>query len=373
MTSRPPDEPLDDLLHEDVPRDPAYELDAVVEAARAAEARDRRGHGWRLLIGGLSIAIATVATIGAVRPGWLPFDVPSRHAPADVSSPSTLRTTTLRSAPRDDASALAKLASGASLRVVGKSPDGNWIAAAATDRPDLVGWIPVADVGGVDVTALVAVTADPSAAGSVTAPAGPTARPDLRVEAVYARENRLYVSVLNAGPADARGTLVASVDGAPPVPLEGKSNEGLRAGQRTQAAVRGVYVQIRGTVSVTVLLDPPAAEVDQTNNTFTGIVEPDQPTDLEIVLVERGAGALVVTVRNNSTIPITGTHSITVREHLPSNRLLGRAEQNGTISPGGTLAIPLSGLRDVDLTAVSITLSSDSIADAALGNNVYPR
>jgi len=89
--------------------------------------------------------------------------------------------------------------------------------------------------------------------------------------------------------------------------------------------------------------------------------------------VERGASALVVTIRNNSAIPIAGAHTITVRETPPSTRLLGRVEQGGTIEAGGTMVIAFPDLREVDLTRISITLSSDSVADAALANNSYPR
>lgn len=370
----PLEEPLDDLLHEDVPRDPAFELDAVVEAARAAEARDRRSHGWRALLLVASLAIATMGTVGALRPGWLPFDVPFREEPpVDRPGPAARRDTPLRAEPREDAAVLVQLPAGMRLRVVGKSPDGRWIAAAAEDRPDLVGWVTAAAVEGIDPAALATVTADPSAAAPSTAPAGPIARPDLLIESVYAKDNRLFVSVLNAGPADARGTLLASVDGGAAVPLEGKSDEGLRAGQRIQAAVVGGFIQIRGTVSVTVSLSPRVSEVDPANNTFTGIVEPDQPVDLEIATVERGASALVVTIRNNSTIPVTGVHTITVREPLPGTRLLGRAEQSGVIEAGGSMVVFLPELRDANLTAISVMLSSDSIADGALGNNTYPR
>lgn len=371
----PPEEPLDDLLHEDVSRDPAFELDAVVEAARAAEARDRRSHGWRALLLLASLTIAAVGTVGVLRPGWLPFDVPfqEEETRVDRSGPTARRDTPLRAEPREDGAVLVQLPAGARLRVVGKSPDGRWIAAAAEDRPDLVGWVTGAAVEGIDPAALPTVTADPSAAALSTAPAGPIARPDLLIEAVYAKDNRLFVSVLNAGPADARGTLLASVDGGAAVPLEGKSDEGLRAGQRIQAAVVGGFVQIRGTVSVTVSLSPRVSEVDPANNTFTGIVEPDQPVDLEIATVERGASALVVTIRNNSTIPVTGVHTITVREPLPGTRLLGRAEQSGLIEAGGSMVVFLPELRDANLTAISVTLSSDSIADGALGNNTYPR
>ena len=374
MTDRRPDGPLDDLLHDGATHDSQHDLEVVVDAALAETARDARGRNGRLLLAASAAVVIGAGAVIALRPEWLPFDVPFRSTqPAHPSGPSVRRDTSLLSEPREDGAVLLRMEAGTRLRIVGKSPDGRWVAAAAEDRPDLVGWVTADGVGGIDLAALAAVTADPSAAAPRTASVGPAARPDLRIESVYAKDNRLYVSVFNAGPADARGTLLASVDGGAPVPLEGKSDEGLRAGQRIQAAVLGVFVQIRGAVSVTVSLSPPASEVDQADNTFTGIVEPDQPADLEIATVERGASALVVTIRNNSTIPITGAHTITVREPLPSTRLLGRMEQSGVIEAGGTMVISFPELREADLTAISITLSSDSVADAALGNNTYPR
>lgn len=370
-----PDESLDDLLHD--PHDPQHDLEVVVEAARAAAERRDRGRGRWIVLLSAAVVIMATATVGAVRPGWLPFDLPGlpfrAETPVTPAVPLLRRSTALRSEPREDASVLVRLDNGTELRVVGKSADGRWLAAAAAARPDLLGWLLADAVAGVDLGGLATVTADPSAAGGIALPAGPAERPDLRIESVYAKENRLYVAVFNAGPADARGTLQASVDGAPPAPLEGKADEGLRAGQRIQAPVRGAYVQIRSAIAVTVSLSPSASEVDQANNTFSGIVEPDQPVDLEISNVERGASALVVTVRNNSAIPIAGSHTITVREALPSTRLLGRVEQGGVIEAGRTMVVSFPDLREVDLTRISITLSSDSVADAALANNSYPR
>lgn len=375
MTERGPDEPLDDLLHDDQPHDAASDLEIVANAARAATRRDRGGRGGRLMLAAGALLIAVTGTVLALRPEWFPITLPnSTAAPTtNVEGPALRRDTPLRSEPREDARVLIRLEARTKLRVVGKSPDGTWIAAAAIDRPDLVGWLPTDSVEGVDLAAVGIVTADRNAAAAKTAPAGPSDRPDLRIESAYVKDNRLYVSIVNLGPADLRGTIVASVDGGPPAPIEGKSDEGLRAGQRLQASIQGAYVQIRGTVNVTISTSPAVAEVDLANNIFTGIVEPDQPTDLEIASVERSASALVVTVRNRSTIPISGVYTITVREPLPGTRLLGRLEQSGTIEPNATLAIPFADLREVDMSWITVNLSTDAIADAVLGNNTYPR
>ena len=375
MTERRPDEPLDDLLHDYEPHDAARDLEVVANAARAATRRDRGGRGGRLLLAAGTLTIAVAGTVIALRPEWFPFELPNTPATptATVGGPTLKRDAPLRAEPREDATVLIRLEARTRLRIVGRSSDGSWIAAAAVDRPDLLGWLLSNEVEGIDLAAIGTVTADPNAAAGRTAPAGPSDRPDLRIESAYVKDNRLYVSVLNLGPADLRGTLLASVDGGSPAPIEGKSDEGLRAGQRLQAAVRGVYVQIRGTVNVTITTNPAVAEVDSANNTFTGIVEPDQPADLEIANVERGATALVVTVRNRSTIPISGVYTITVREPLPGTRLLGRLEQSGSIEPNGTISIPFADLRDVDMSQIAVNLSTDAIADAVLGNNTYPR
>ena len=375
MTERGPDEPLDDLLHDDEPHDAASDLEAVAKAANAATRRDRGGRGGRLMLAAGTLLIAVIGTVIALRPEWFPIDLPnSPSAPtATVEGPALKRDTPMRGEPREDAPVLIRLESGTKLRVVGKSSDSAWIAAAAVDRPDLVGWLPSDSIEGIDLASIGVVTADPNAAATKSAPAGPSDRPDLRIESAYVKDNRLYVSVLNLGPADLRGTLMASVDGGSPAPIEGKSDEGLRAGQRIQASVRGVYVQIRGAVNVTITTNPAVAEVDTANNTFSGIVEPDQPTDLEIASVERAATALVVTVRNRSAIPISGVYTVTVREPLPGTRLLGRLEQSGTIEPNGTIAIPFADLREVDMSRIAVNLSTDAISDAVLGNNTYPR
>ncbi len=371
MTGRP-DEPLDDLLH-DGPHDLDHDLEVVADAARAAEQRERGRGGW-FLLGGAVLALMLAVPVVLTRTDWLPFELPSRDAqPAPAVGPSLRRDAPLRSEPRADANILIRLDAGTLLRLVGRTADGKWVAAAADDRPDLVGWLPADALQGVDLSALTTVTADRTATATASAPTGPSDRPDLRLESAYSKDNRLYISVLNAGPADARGTILASVDGAPPVPLEGKADEGLRAGQRIQAAVRDVYVQIRGSVTVTVALDPPVTEVDQTNNRFSGIVEPDLPADLELTTVERGGAGLVVSVKNRSTIPITGSYTITVREPLPSTRLLGRLEQTGTIEAGATASVTFPDLREVDVTRILVTLSTDAIQDAVLGNNTYPR
>lgn len=370
---RRPDQPLDDLLH-DGPHDLDHDLQEVVQADRAS-ARKRTSRGGQVVLGTALIGILAAGAVVVLRPEWLPFDVPfSGDEAATVAAfPALTRDAPLRAGPGDDAATLILLPTGTRLRLLGRSADGRWVAAAAEDRPDLIGWLRFEDLEGVDLMTLTTVTADPSATGTRTTPAGPSDAPDLRLESAYVRDNRLFVSVLNAGSADARGTLLASVDGAAPVPLEGKSDEGLRSGQRIQAAVRGVFVQIRGSVTVTVSLNPSVTEGDQGNNTFDGIVEPDQPTDLELVSVERGASGLAVTVRNRSSIPITGAYTITVREPSPGTRLLGRLVQTGTIEAGATTVITFPDLREVDLTSISVELSTDAIQDGVLSNNKYPR
>lgn len=284
-------------------------------------------------------------------------------------------TVDLRSAPSDQVAIVARLLQTEPIRVLGRSADGQWIALGPSARPTVIGWVLATQVEGVDPETLP-VLADPRSGGAVGAPTFTPDLPDLIVEAAFARENRLHLTVHNQGAGDAPGTILVSVNEGEPVPLRvARPGEPLRAGERVEGEVPGQTVQIRSTIRIHLIVDPPVAEEDPDNNAWDGIVEPDVPNDLEVLRADTAGadGHLVVVVRNNSPIPVRGSFTVSVREALPSTALLGRQTVSGTIEAGATLAVPFNDLRGLSLAQISIRLSSDGVDDAVIANNTYPR
>lgn len=284
-------------------------------------------------------------------------------------------TVDLRSAPSDQVAIVTRLLQTEPIRVLGRSADGQWVALGPSARPTVIGWVLVTQVEGVDVAALP-VLADPRAGGAAGVPTFTPDLPDLVVEAAFARQNRLHLTVHNQGAADAPGTILVSVNEGEPVPLRvARPGEPLRAGERVEGEVPGHTVQIRSTIRIHLIVDPPVAEEDPDNNAWDGIVEPDAPNDLEVLSADTSGqdGHLVVVIRNNSPIPVRGSFTVSVREALPSTALLGRQTVSGTVEAGATLEVPFSDLRGLSLAQISIRLSSDGVDDAVIANNTYPR
>ena len=292
-------------------------------------------------------------------------------------------------APGAGGSALATLPAGTPLRVEGRSADGGWLAVTELDldrgtlAEPVAGWAPADAVAGVaNPAAFAVVAADrfrlPPLAGapaSATPSSGPTLTPDLpdlRVDDVYARDNRLVVVVANAGSADADGPIEVSVDGGPPHRIDvGKP---LRPGDTLEQVLDGEYVQRRAEVSVA-LSAAAAGEENAGNNLFSGVVEPDSPNDLEILeaAIDPDGDHLVVTVRNNSLIPLTGQVTIGVRQTAPTNQLLLREELPLEVAAGGTQRFDLTELSGVGIEFLRVILSSNAISDADSANNTFPR
>jgi hypothetical protein len=345
-------------------------------------AADRRLFGIAgALIGVVMVATLTVvALLVLVRRDAAPAPVVAPAAtPAAEGTPaagaSLLRAIELRSGPASDVAIITRLAAGTRLRVLGRSQDGQWLVVAPEARPEQVGWVPAAVVGGLDVSALAVVSPE---GGSPARPATavPTLTPDLpdlRVARSFARGNVLHVEVVNDGAGDALGAILVSVNDAEPLPLDVKPGEALRAGESVEAAIRGVYVQLRAPVHVQVILEG-GAEEDVDNNEWSGIVAPDLPNDLEVRSVTTAAdGHVVVTIVNNSPIPVSGAVTVSIREALPGTTLIARETRSMTIAAGGVIDFAFPDVRGVDLTRVTIRLSSDAIEDAVIANNSYPR
>jgi hypothetical protein len=282
----------------------------------------------------------------------------------------------LRSGPGHQVAIITRLAATEPIRVVGRSPDGEWLAIGPVGRPETIGWVPVDAVEGVDLAALptLADPRQPAATGTADPDLTPDL-PDLVVERAYSQDNRLVVRIANVGAGDANATLLVSVDGDTPIALDVRPGEPLRAGDYLEAEVPGVFVQLRAPIHVRVLSDPPLDEEDAENNAWDGIIGPDRSNDVEILgaAIDGPGGPLAVALRNNSPIPVTATFTVTVREALPSTTLLGRQTITATIESNGFLEMRFEEIRSVELDAIAIRLSADGIDDSNLANNQYPR
>jgi len=300
--------------------------------------------------------------------------IPTATATPVIDGIAITRPIEVRSGPSSDFAVVTRLAVTDAIHVLGRSADGRWLVVAAEDRPALTGWIPADAVTGLGGSTLP-VIAPP---GATAPPVDATLSPDLAdlvVSGVFARDNVLWVEVLNQGVADATGEIRVSVDGGPEVVLGVKPGEPLRPDQRVASAIPDNYLQLRRNVEVRISPLEGREEEDLDNNLWIGIVAPDQPNDLEIVgaVVEAPDDHLVVTIRNNSPIPIAGTYTVSVREAAPDNTLLGREHATVEVASGDTINLPFLGITAIDLTRVRVILSTDAIDDADLGNNSYPR
>ena len=317
-----------------------------------------------LLVAGGTILIAKRSGTRLALPG----------AGATTSALLLRRGIELRVGAAPDTDIVAHLSAGSGVRVLGRSVDGVWLAVALSGAPDVVGWVPadaverVRDAGRLPVTTDVAALASTSA-GATAAPV----LPDLRVESASSKNNRLVAVIVNDGPGDLPTPLMVSVNDGAPVRIEFAGV--LHAKERIDAPVPGEYVQLRARISVRVLTEPAGREANTANNTWSGIVEPDIGNNLAIAkAVADGVDRhLVVTVRNDSPIPVRGTIMLTVREALPSTTLLGRDAREVGLEAGQTMDIPFPDIRAVDLARVAVRLSSDAIHDAVLADDSFPR
>lgn len=344
---------------------------------------EQRRYRVELVVLAAIVGVAVVALIATVivrTSGGQPTD--AEPTPAVTTAPQVdgsgeprlAGPADLRSGPADNVAIVTRLAQTDAIRIVGRSESGDWLAVAVIDRPQLVGWVRTDAILDVQVAGLPVVAAP----GGSTLPPGtsPTLTPDLPdlvISGAFAVGNILHIEIYNQGAGDAMGELAVAVNGGPPQALDLKGVP-LHPGQAALAAVPGEYVQLRTAIALLLLPDPELEEEDHENNGWSGVIEPDQPNDMEITAARvADDGALVVTVRNNSPIPITGSLTVSVREALPSTRLLGRHVEAHTIAAGGEVDITFPEITDADLSRTTISISTTAIDDATLQNNSYPR
>ncbi|MBM3138965.1 MAG: hypothetical protein FJZ92_01815 [Chloroflexi bacterium] len=342
--------------------------------------RPQRGRGL-VWLGGAALVLVAAVTASAA------FIVLSEDAqapgagptPAVSALPTLQRDVALRSGPGPEVAIVARLPAGTELQLVGRTQDGQWLVVAPADRGQLFGWVPADAVSGGDATRLpVVASGAPSAkVPGAASPAPGTASdlPDLVVDNVFSRDNRLVVVVRNVGRGDVTAPLVVRVNDGRPQPLGAKEGEPLRAGVKVEFVLAREYVQRRAVARVTVATDPPTREETLANNTLEVVVTPDRRNDLEIAgaVVLAADGHLQVTVRNNSPIPVVGPVTITVRQTGGASELVARREVVLDLPAGASRLVDFKGTLGIDLTRVVVLLDSEAINDAVPSNNVYPR
>jgi hypothetical protein len=349
----------------------------VIEPSPGTDRRTFRIMGIVIAVVVVATLTASAAVVLARRSGIsIGLSTGTSATPAPVAL-TLRRAIELREGPAPDTAIVTRLPAAAPVLVLGRSIDSSWLVVSLRSASDVVGWVPADAVEGVrDANRLAVIMDARSAAPATTAAAQrPADLPDLRIEAASSRNNRLVAVIVNDGPGDLPTPLLVAVNDGNPVLIETKAGEPLRAKERVEVVVPGEFVQLRARVTLKVQTEPTSREAHTDNNAWTGIIEPDRPNNLGIAKAEAVGDDrhLVVTVQNDSPIPVRGTLNLTVREPLPSTTLLGRDARDVAIEAGKSLDIPFPDLKQVDLTRITVRLSTDAIHDDVLADDVYPR
>ncbi len=333
----------------------------------------------------LVVIVATATAFLAVVLFGNDANPPASEEPTPtVAIAVAVRELALRSAPDGAAAIIARLNTGDAVEITGRDATGDWLIVHPKGNPATEGWVPI---DGIDplppldqlpIKTVLSVP-DPDTA-SVTPTGAPTFTPDLPdlvIEAVFARDNRLTVVIANIGIVDAIGAIFVSVDGGTPIPADVKPGEPLRPNDQLEVVLETEYVQRRASVSVSVAVstDPAIDEESLDNNTRETIVTPDRPNDLAIasVTVEGPDASLRVTIRNDSPIPITGSVTISARESSGAFTELGTLQPFFTLAPGETLDVDFPDTSEVDLDNVQVLMTTTAINDADSGNDIFPQ
>jgi hypothetical protein len=301
-------------------------------------------------------------------------DPSSSATPAATEAPARLGTAVdLRSGPSSRVAIVARLEAGLEVSVEGRDESGAWLSVRVIDDAALHGWVPRnAVIGAPDLDDLAVLASTPTATAVPTATSLPEL-PDLVVVSVRSEENRLVVTLANQGTTDVVGTIQLAIGETPAQPIEVKAGEPLIAGDQLDLRYEHEYVQRRGRVVVEASVEPPIEELSAANNRLTAVIAPDLENDLGITnaLIVEGRG-LVVSVRNNSPIPIVGLIALDVRQS-PEDTLLGRRRLEVELLPEETIEVEFDTIEELDFTRASVQLSSDALDDARFVNNTFPR
>ncbi len=340
-------------------------------------ASDSRALSW---LGGLAIVLVT-GVIAAV----IVMVVFDRNDQIISTDTVLNREVTLRSSPDAASGALATLAGGVPVTVTARSADGRWVAVEVEGR-GFIGWAPSEAIDNLaptpqpaeaTVAARATASASPTASGSAAAPTQTPDFPDLELQAIYSRDNRLVVAITNVGDADVDGAIFVIVDNGEPV-QKSVGGKPLRPGDTLEAVLDQEYVQRRGAVTVEVRLAAGIEEGSLDNNKLEVVLSPDVPNDLEVsgIALDTETATLTVTIGNNSIIPIVGVATIAVRETAPSSALIARFDVLIKVEAGATQEhkhiLEVEGELP-DIANLLVILFSSALNDAVDANNTFPR
>ena len=333
---------------------------------------------WAGLVGlGLAVVVLTalaMTTLGDSDSGG----GSASESEAGTPPPGLAATGPLRELPAETSREVANLTAGTAVNALGRSDNGTWILVEVPGQEGVAGWLTASSLRGlIDVAALPVFQAAVNVAGPTEGaspnPTAPTPSPDIAnlvVQVVTSRDNRLAVILGNEGNAPIDVPVTLLVEGGERHPVDFASQP-LRPGGRHEVVLEGEYVQRRAQVAVTASA-PGLHEEHLDDNELVATVEPDVPNDIEMVEV-RVDPYLLITVRNNSIIPIVGTVTIAVRETHPSNLLVMRVDEPLDIEAGASHVFEFPALRDVDLSRTQIILLTEALNDAIRENDGFPR
>ena len=303
-----------------------------------------------------------------------------------LASAIPIRDLAMRSAPNSTTAIVSNVETGTPIIVLARNKQANWILIQKISEPNQQGWLPIDGVDPlpqIDILPIATVVSginkkNPSQ--MATKQSEQTIQnnndlPDLSIEDVFVKNNKLVIVLSNVGEIDVKGEIHTSIDGSKPTPVDIKIGEPLRPSEKIEFVLENEYVQRRGSVHISVYANPPIYERNIGNNEVKIIVSPDLPNDLEISEVDiiQSQNIIRVSIMNKSPIPITGSATISVRSILDKSKELYTIQPYFRLGPGESVPFDINNRNNIDSDKIEILMSTSAINDSNLENNISPR
>jgi len=321
----------------------------------------------------------TIITVGAV----FYFYSPEKET---LTSAIPIRDLAMRSAPNPTTAIVSNVETGTPIVVLARNKQANWILIQKISDPNQTGWLPIDGVDPlpqIEILPIATVVPGinkknvvPTAANQ---PNQTTQKnndlPDLSIEDVFVKNNKLVVVLSNVGEIDVQGRIHTSIDGSPPTPVDIKTGEPLRPAEKIEVTLENEYVQRRGSVHISAYTDPPIYERNIGNNEVKIVVSPDLPNDLELsdVTIIKSQDIIRVLITNKSPIPITGSATISVRSTLDKSKELYTIQPYFSLGSEESVHFDINSRKNIDTDKLEILMSTSAINDSNLENNISPR